>query len=541
MDIENYLPIIKQFLSREPQYADAWKAIQERSDFNALFNPSSYFSSYSPQVVKDIEESGYSPEQQAEVYLQKLKELTQYKIVSTDEDKPYITERIVSLTEKLTQLLGDHDIDYSAIKQGSTFFDEWVGNMYDSTDPYIQLAARFYEERKRRADVRYDTAYKGFLARLVPVYQSYQKRNNLATLDKIPITKGALNFTNYDGLYEPMYKVEKDGKKIRRSWNSTPEDWENARKRYAADFGHTLTDQEIQEYQKLAEYMKGQYAQFFMDNKTQYKNPEGKAVALWNRIATSRTVKGKSRLVSNGELFNGQTEGGDKFSRNARSMPFVYDENTLIPVVPITSEEIRRRAGGIHTKEYREYLKERYGTMYVERYFEQWYNDEMALPFKYLPNEKILADETYSLNVELQFDKFMRAMIYKEELDDVYAMYKGLQYTVEAKDAASGIPAFSGTAELLKINAEMQIRGRTQRQFKTRLFNRGVGKDWIKILGTVQQITAAPIMWLKPITGTANGVFTYMYTVKEGIKGSVITKLSGIDNHAADFTSADLA
>lgn len=541
MDIENYLPIIKQFLSREPQYADAWKAIQERSDFNALFNPSSYFSSYSPQVVKDIEESGYSPEQQAEVYLQKLKELTQYKIVSTDEDKPYITERIVSLTEKLTQLLGDHNIDYSAIKQGSTFFDEWVGNMYDSTDPYIQLAARFYEERKRRADVRYDTAYKGFLARLVPVYQSYQKRNNLATLDKIPITKGALNFTNYDGLYEPMYKVEKDGKKIRRSWNSTPEDWENARKRYAADFGHTLTDQEIQEYQKLAEYMKGQYAQFFMDNKTQYKNPEGKAVALWNRIATSRTVKGKSRLVSNGELFNGQTEGGDKFSRNARSMPFVYDENTLIPVVPITSEEIRRRAGGIHTKEYREYLKERYGTMYVERYFEQWYNDEMALPFKYLPNEKILADETYSLNVELQFDKFMRAMIYKEELDDVYAMYKGLQYTVEAKDAASGIPAFSGTAELLKINAEMQIRGRTQRQFKTRLFNRGVGKDWIKILGTVQQITAAPIMWLKPITGTANGVFTYMYTVKEGIKGSVITKLSGIDNHAADFTSADLA
>lgn len=240
-------------------------------------------------------------------------------------------------------------------------------------------------------------------------------------------------------------------------------------------------------------------------------------------------------------MFNGQTAGGDTFSKNARAIPFAYNKDTFMPLVPITSEEIRHRSGGAFTKEYLDYLKERYGSMYVERYFEQWYNDEMALPFKYLPNEKILADNTYSLNVELQFDKFMRAMIYKEELDDVYALYKGLQYSLEAKDASTVAPAFAGSAELLKVNAEMQIRGRTQRQFKSRLFRRGVSKDWIKILGTVQSVVAAPIMWLKPITGTANGVFTYMYTVKEAVKGSVITKLTGIDNHAADFTSADLA
>lgn len=49
-------------------------------------------------------------------------------------------------------------------------------------------------------------------------------------------------------------------------------------------------------------------------------------------------------------------------------------------------------------------------------------------------------------------------------------------------------------------------------------------------------------MWLKPIQGTANGVFTYIYTVKEGIKGSIIQRrLFGLDNSVVDFTTSDLA
>lgn len=246
-------------------------------------------------------------------------------------------------------------------------------------------------------------------------------------------------------------------------------------------------------------------------------------------------------MVTNGELYNGQTRGGQQFSANARTTPFVFSRTAMVPLVPITGEEVHRRYG-FHSKQYQDYLKERYATMNIETEFEQWYNDEMALPFKYLPNDKTFANNGYSLNVELQFDKFMRNMIYKEELDDVHALYKGLQWTLEHKDATTkGSPAFGASIELLDKNAKMQIQGRTQREFKTRLFKRGVNKNYIKMVNTTMQLTSAPIMWLKPITGTANGVFTYMYTLKEAAKGSVIQRIAGIENHAAAFTVSDLA
>lgn len=224
VDVKQYLPIIKQFLSREPGYEEIWKQIQARPDFNDLFNSTTYFAGISPEVLSEMEENKYSPQQQAELYLQKLKELTQYKIASGNKDKEYINPRIIEITTRLTELLGDHGIDYAAIDSGSSFFDEWLGNMYDSTDPHIQLAAKFYEERKQRADRRYDLAYKGLLARLTPVYASYQKRNNLAVTDKIPIFKGKLNFTHYANLYEPMYKVVNDDGTGKRYWNETKED-----------------------------------------------------------------------------------------------------------------------------------------------------------------------------------------------------------------------------------------------------------------------------------------------------------------------------
>lgn len=269
--------MIKQFLSREPEFQDIWEQLQKRDDFKQLFEPSTYFSQWSPELADDLVTSGYSPEQQLEYYLQKLKEITQYKIAHPNLEEPrYIDKRIMKYTEKIVALRGDKNINYSALtsQQTSGFLDEWVGNMYDSTDPYIQLAVGFYEERKRRAELRYDREYKGFLARMTPVYQSYQRRNKMAVLDKIPVFKGKLNFTNYADLYSPLYKEFKDGDIIKREWNTTDTDWETARK------AHGLSQKEIEEYKRLAEYMQDRYAQFFVNSKSQYKDPKGKAVAL---------------------------------------------------------------------------------------------------------------------------------------------------------------------------------------------------------------------------------------------------------------------
>lgn len=57
---------------------------------------------------------------------------------------------------------------------------------------------------------------------------------------------------------------------------------------------------------------------------------------------------------------------------------------------------------------------------------------------------------------------------------------------------------------------------------------------------------AAPIMWLKPLAGTANGIFTYMFTLKEAIKNDIIRSgrkgsFIGINGDEVDFGVKDLA
>ena len=60
------------------------------------------------------------------------------------------------------------------------------------------------------------------------------------------------------------------------------------------------------------------------------------------------------------------------------------------------------------------------------------------------------------------------------------------------------------------------------------------------------QSISAPIMWLKPLAGTANGVFTYMFTLKEAIKNDLIRQgkvgnFLGIDGDEVGFGVKDIA
>lgn len=59
-------------------------------------------------------------------------------------------------------------------------------------------------------------------------------------------------------------------------------------------------------------------------------------------------------------------------------------------------------------------------------------------------------------------------------------------------------------------------------------------------------MAAAPIMWLKPLAGTANGIFTYMYTLKEAVKNDIVKSKQignffGINGDEYMFGVADLA
>lgn len=61
------------------------------------------------------------------------------------------------------------------------------------------------------------------------------------------------------------------------------------------------------------------------------------------------------------------------------------------------------------------------------------------------------------------------------------------------------------------------------------------------MLRSLKNAASAPIMWLKPLQGTANGVFTYMFTLKESIKDSITSRgVWGVDGDQASFTFRDV-
>src|SRR5690606_619431 len=107
---------------------------------------------------------------------------------------------------------------------------------------------------------------------------------------------------------------------------------------------------------------------------------------------------------------------------------------------------------------------------------------------------------------------------------------------------------FKNTADFLKIQIEQQIRGRRSQTIN--IFRRGNNTkytdkfNWAKVLRSFKTLTVAPIMWLKPITGTANGIFTFLFSTKEAVKGSIVkrfgTSLLGMDQSTVDFTVSDL-
>ncbi len=56
----------------------------------------------------------------------------------------------------------------------------------------------------------------------------------------------------------------------------------------------------------------------------------------------------------------------------------------------------------------------------------------------------------------------------------------------------------------------------------------------------MKSVVSAPIMWLKPINGTRNGLFISMLNAKKSIADSVSYNLFGVDEDVVDFTFTDM-
>lgn len=509
IDVADYLAIIKDWLKAE--HLEMYKTLD-----SSFFDPKEYMIGYQ----QDLTKFSSSPSVTYNYLKNQITTLNAYLNAhpNLDETTKYQTkQKIVYLTKQLIDIKGTPGINYSAWNNDISMFSQYLGTLTDIKNPNFQLFQKIFNEQMTKFDEEYQNSYRNFLAKLRPVYLDYQKRNNKVITDSIPLLKGQINFTDYQDLYEPLYvKISSEGISSFR-WRQEHE-WEDAKKLF------NLTDSEINNLKELLNFMLSTYDQFFI-------GPE----ALWNKTAFIKEIQGKKENISWGDLHNG-VKNKIRFRINAPERPFVYNRDNFIPMVYITPEEVRAKHGTF-SKEHLDYQIKQYTTMFEEREFERWYDEDIAIPFRFLPNEQIMTQELFTVNVEMQFDRFVRNALLKKHLDEVYAIGKGFQAVFETKKTHTGAPMLR-SADTLETMLKMYVQGKTQKDLS--LGGRSRYSNLVQVIKTFKKAISAPLMWFKVIPATANFLQASILNHKEAIKGSLVSRRTDINPAFIDFTETDL-
>lgn len=169
-----------------------------------------------------------------------------------------------------------------------------------------------------------------------------------------------------------------------------------------------------------------------------------------------------------------------------------------------------------------------------------------GIPMKYLGNDAIDSDPSiYSHNLENLFTKSIRSYILKDELDDVYAINKAMQYMMMMKDEDK----HSETIKMLERNLELTILNRNQAtpsaEERAVFVSKNKAKfSFYKLLLTLKSLSAYPLLTLNYIGGSLNAIMASILTVKQSIKNSMLKRgwfFTGIDKDHVDFSARDLA
>jgi hypothetical protein len=507
VEVVDYLAAIEAYFSQKAVDPNTGKTFEQlkkqilKTSPNA-FNPSEYIS-LPRNVLEEKEESGLSNLELLEKKKAKLQILVnQY----TDENRPVQNkEQISKLTKDILMLessaKSNFEEDSLNIISGTT---RWLGTLDDTNSPIIQAYRESWNRSKESAQREFDYKMNKFRKLLLPVYNDYLKRKGLSAVKSLTANKFVP--INYEELYGKFWKERNNGDYYYRDFvTSSDSEW------------NSLSENE----KRLMTYMQHEFASYFDKN------------GVMNKVITKENGYNKTVL--------------DIFNKN-KKQPFVYN-SSFAPRIPITKEEIGFRqlftADGLKLA-----LAKRFSS-FLDDAYEGHDQEEYGLPVKYLGNAYVNSSDNYTKNLEIIFDKFSRSMINKRHMDDIYSLGRGIQYFLRLRESRQ--PMFKNTIGFIDDHMTMGLLNkrkdltwmRRKIQIGTLKSKDGIELpfhlDFGRILLGLKSAVSAPIMWLKPIQGTRNGIFISMITAKDSIKGSISENIFGIDGTNVDFGVTDLA
>ncbi len=262
--------------------------------------------------------------------------------------------------------------------------------------------------------------------------------------------------------------------------------------------------------------------------------------AQWNYYKASKSIlkelyeNVRNKIAYVDQYGRGITYGKEYIKNDGFNFkPF---EEGFIPTIPFQNvEEIIEK--NLLTKEFNPAkITKEYLLNYKDRYDMAIQNEDrfnIGIPLKYMSSD-FLGNDDHSYNVTQSVDIFARHMIQKLELDDVYDIgmstiaVMGDVSDPNNKDRKNKLHLENAIFALQSF-LNQQILGK--RRMTLKYTNNEITNKRIDLtLDSIGQFISKNAFWFAPVTAAFNGLYGLFTNLKEGLIGSLSSRLFGEDN-----------
>jgi len=488
IDVPTYLHIIENFVKDNNK--DLYSTLKEKG----LFNPTNYNGS----SIKTFEEKDLDklyPETKDRIKWRQ-EQLTRLQLSYPESTQTVEQKQEISrLTEQILELQEGGNRIYYEDEASVGLFKRWLGTLYDISNPLVQKFIRYWQRNKTKAEREINDFKHEHEVKMKKVLDEYYSKFPQKKL----LNKGFIGGIDYisknrdgSGLFD-FFWIYRD---------------------YFEGAGWYRVTESDDKWLTLTEAQRD-YLRFY--EKTLTNN--------WVRTMIDQSAYVNGKEVSKAKL----EQLPDLLSRD------------FVPRLTPTMEEVFETKG-VNKKEIK-----RMWSKSMDNFFERSYptsEQNIGVPVKYMGSAGIISSENHSFNAYNALQVFTTNMINKRNMDDVYAMGKGIKAILGQKADDAGDSDKFKTLEnwvdhFIDINVIDREKRSSIRRKPIKIGNRYLRDD--RVLDWLRNYVSTSTMWLKPVSGTFNHFLIMILNFKEAVKQSAGKGLFKINDQDLDFGIKDLA
>ena len=514
VETSDYLRMIEQYYRNEEPAK--YKALLAKSP--KLFDPREYNAPRDADYTQDVLNSNGASEaetmQSLRLQLQKLVTTVELRKAEDSSEEWTREERLTRdrLMKKILQGSSLIPVDFSGeldSKYEISTMTRYLANLNDTHNPYIQSYASMLNAGKEAARAEFDTKQREFKRLLGAVLKEKGMNQNLL--------ERSVAWVNKEKVFQNL-------------WNEKETIDPDTGTKYLE---RGLTVKGDEKYNKLSTAEKAL---------SDYMAKEMKDI--FHEVM----IMGKNAIVGEDSRGKPMTKL-DLYNKSRRGAAFEYKDN-FVPRVAITHEEVLQRATRNGLSGIAAYGKDfflRHATDFFENNIEGYNQKDYGLPVRFLGNANTYASpDSYSMDLQLAFEKYMEQMINKKHLDHSWVAGQALKGYLETRNDMNGNPAFKNAAGFLDFQINNVLIGDRLLRGSGKLTRQGMavyrkdGENYnispVKIYRSLKSGFAASTLWLQPARSLKNAIQLEYMQGKEELVNGILRGIKGTNTKELDLS-----